>query len=121
MKKLAFYSLFFLVFACVKQKELSPVETAQIVVESFYTKDNATLKRHTTAGGYDGMIGIQNFVPDGNSKDSNFKVLETKIADDVAWVKFITSYDTKPETFKLIKQDGQWKVTQQAVREKGPF
>lgn len=121
MKRLVIYSMVLLLFACAEQKELSPTETAQVVAESFYTKDNNTLKKHTTKEGYDGMISIQNFVPDGNSKNSDFEVVNQKTEGDIAWVKFTTSYDDKPETFKLVKQDGQWKVTQQGVREKGPF
>lgn len=121
MKKMVIYSLVLLLFACAEQKQLSPTETAQVVAESFYTKDNSTLKKHTTTEGYDGMISIQNFVPDGNSENSDFKVVDETTDGDLAWVKFTTSYDTKPETFKLVKEDGQWKVTQQGVGEKGPF
>ena len=121
MKKLVTYLLVLLLFACAEQKELSPTETAKVVAESFYTKDNTTLKKHTTKEGYDGMVSIQNFVPDGNSKESNFEVVDEMTDGDIAWVKFTTDYDTKPETFKLLRQDGLWKVTQQAVREKGPF
>lgn len=121
MKRLVIYSLVLLLFACAEQKQLSPTETAKVVAESFYTKDNPTLKKHTTAEGYDGMVSIQNFVPDGNTNDSNFKVVNEMTDGDVAWVKFTTNYDTKPETFKLVKEDGKWKVTQQGVQEKGPF
>ncbi|WP_114491770.1 hypothetical protein [Candidatus Ulvibacter alkanivorans] len=121
MKRLVIYSLVLLLFACAEQNELSPTETAKVVAESFYTKDNSTLKKHTTTEGYDGMISIQNFVPDSNSENSDFKVVDETTDGDIAWVKFTTTYDSKPETFKLVKQDGQWKVTQQGVLEKGPF
>ena len=121
MKRMVIYSLILLLFACTEQQQLSPTETSKVVAESFYQKDNATLKKHTTPEGYDGMIAIQNFVGDDNPENSDFKVLDETTDGDIAWVKFTTSYDTKPETFKLVKQDGQWKVTQQGVREKGPF
>lgn len=121
MKKMVIYSLVLLLFACAEQQQLSPTETAKVVAESFYQKKNAALKKHTTTEGYEGMIAIQNFVGDDNPETSDFEVLDETTDGDIAWVKFTTSYDTKPETFKLIKQDGQWKVTQQGAREKGPF
>lgn len=119
MKKLAIYLLLVLFVACAEQ-QLSHTDTAKIVVESFYTKDNSTLKKYTTDAGYNGLISIQNFVS-GEKKNSNFEILEETVENETAWVKFTTSYDTKPETFKLIKEDSKWKVTQKGVREKGPF
>ncbi len=115
------YTLILFLFACTEQQQLSPTETSKVVAESFYQKDNETLKKHTTPEGYDGMIAIQNFVVGDNPQNSDFKVLDETADGDIAWVKFTTSYDTKPETFKLVKQNGQWKVTQQGVREKPPF
>lgn len=55
------------------------------------------------------------------SGKSNFKVLQKKADGDFAWVKLTTSYDEKPETFKLIMEDGQWKVALKGLREKSPF
>jgi hypothetical protein len=122
MKNLISFSMIlFLLIACKGNQELSPTATAKVVIESFYTKDNSTLKEHTTPSGYEGMIAIQNFVADGMSKSSDFKVVNDSIIGETAWVKFRTSYDTKPETFKFVRQDGKWMVTQQGVREKGPF
>ncbi|MCG2459471.1 hypothetical protein K8352_01775 [Flavobacteriaceae bacterium F89] len=121
MKRMVIYSLVLLFFACTEQQQLSPTETAKVVAESFYQKDNATLKKHTTPEGYDGMIAIQNFVGNDNPENSDFEVLDETTDGDISWVKFTTSYDNSPETFKLVKQDGRWKVTQQGVREKGPF
>lgn len=121
MKRMVIYSLVLLLFACAEQQHLSPTETAKVVAESFYQKENSILKKHTTTEGYDGMIAIQNFVGDENPENSDFKVVNETMDGDIAWVKFTTSYDTKPETFKLVKQDGQWKVTQQGARENGPF
>ena len=89
MKKIIFYSLILLFISCAKT-QLSHVETAQIVVESFYQKDNTKLIQETVNG-------------------------------DTAWVKFTTSYEDKPETFKLVQEDGKWKVTETGLREKGPF
>lgn len=121
MKKIIIYSFVVLFLACAGKQELSPSETSKIVVESFYTKDNGTIKKYTTPEGYNGMIAIQNFVGEGNTTDSNFKVLNETTEGDTTWIKFTTSYDAKPETFKLVKENGQWKVTQQGVREKSPF
>lgn len=81
----------------------------------------ALTEKDTTPEGYEGMVAIQNLVGEGNTSDSNFKVLNETTDGDTAWIKFTTSYDTKPETFKLVKEKGQWKVTQQGVRENGPF
>ena len=121
MKRMIIYSLILLLSACAEQQQLSPFETAKIVVESFYQKDNVTLKKHTTTEGYDGLMAIQNMIGDGKTGNSDFKVLDETTEGDTAWVKFTTSYDAKPETFKLIKEGGSWKVTQKALREKGPF
>ena len=99
----------------------SPGETAQVVAESFYHKDNATLKDNTTREGYEGLISIQNFIGDGKEGASNFKILEEKSSGDTAWVKFTTNYDKKPETFKLLRDNGSWKVTRKGVREQNPF
>ena len=121
MKRMIIYSLILLLSACAEQKQLSPSKTAKVVVESFYQKDNATLEKHTTTEGYNGLMAMQNLIGDGKTGNSEFKVLDETTEGDTAWVKFTTSYDAKPETFKLLKEDGQWKVTQKAVREKGPF
>lgn len=121
MKRMITYSLILLLSACAEHKQLSPSATAKIVIESFYQKDNVTLKKHTTTEGYDGLMAIQNLIGDGKTGNSDFKVLEETVEGDTAWVKFTTTYDAKPETFKLLKEDGQWKVTKKALREKGPF
>lgn len=121
MKRIVIYSFILLFVACTEQQQLAPSETAKVVVESFYQKENTALKEHTTSEGYDGMIAIQNFVGDDYPENSGFKVLDETTEGDIAWVKFTTTYDPKPETFKLVKQDGEWKVTQQGAREKGPF
>lgn len=71
--------ILFLLIACKGNQELSPTATAKVVIESFYTKDNSTLKEHTTPSGYEGMIAIQNFVADGMSKSSDFKVVNDSI------------------------------------------
>lgn len=121
MKNIAIYSVVFLFLACAGKQDLSPSETSKIVVESFYNNDNTTLKKHTTTEGYEGLKSIQDLMTAGKSGDSNFKVLEETADDKIAWVRFTTSYEENPELFKLLKVDGQWKVTQQGPREKGPF
>lgn len=121
MKNIVICSVVCLFLACAGKQDLSPSETSKIVVESFYNKDNTTLKKYTTPEGYEGLKSIQDLMAAGKSGDSNFKVLEETADDKTAWVRFTTSYEENPELFKLLKVDGQWKVTQQGPREKGPF
>jgi len=121
MKNIVIYSAVFFFLACTGKQDLSPSETSKIVVESFYNNDNETLKKYTTPEGYEGLKSIQDLMAAGKSGGSNFKVLEETADGETAWVKFTTTYEENPELFKLLKQDGQWKVTQQQPREKGPF
>lgn len=95
-----------------------PTETAKVVVESFYNKDNQKLKEHTTQENYESYLLVQNMIVTGTYGESNFKVLQEKVDGDVAWIKFTTSYEEKPEIFKLIKENGQWKVAEKGLREK---
>lgn len=120
MKTLITSILAFLLIACSNEQDLSHTETVKIVVESFYAKDNTTLKKHTTSDGYSGLIMIQNLVPD-EEKGTKVEILDEAIEVDLAWVKYNTSYDKNPGVFKLIKENGQWKVTSKGPREKGPF
>lgn len=121
MKNFVIYSVVLLFLACAGKQDLSPSETSKIVAESFYNKDNTTLKQYTTPEGYEGLKSIQDLMAAGKSGDSNFEVLEETANDETAWVRFTTSYEENPELFKLLKVDGQWRVTQQGAREKGPF
>jgi len=120
MKNLALILLLLIGAACSKQN-LSPTETAKIVVESFYNKDNQKLKEYTTAESYESYLFIQDMIATGTYGKSDFKVLQEKVDGDIAWVQFTTSYEEKPETFKLIKENGRWKVAEKGLREKGPF
>ncbi len=120
MKNLAPILLLLLGTAC-SQQSLSPSETAKVVVECFYNKDNQKLKEYTTAESYESFIAIQNIMTANTSGKSNLKVLQEKVDGDIAWVQFTTSYEEKPETFKLIKENGRWKVAEKGLREKWPF
>ncbi|MCB0747513.1 MAG: DUF4878 domain-containing protein [Ignavibacteriae bacterium] len=120
MKNIALILLFIVGAAC-SQQNLSPTETAKVVVESFYNKDNQKLSEYTTAESYESFMAIQDIMTANTSGKSNFKVLQEKVDGDIAWVQFSTSYEEKPETFKLIKENRQWKVTEKGLREKGPF
>ena len=104
-----------------KMKYLKILPLWQVVVESFYKNDNAQLKKHTTAESYAPFMAIQGMIATGNNSPSNFKLIQETVDGDVAWVKFSTSYEEKPETFKLIKVDGKWKVTEKGLKEKAPF
>ena len=112
-----------LVLAACSQTQLSHTDTAKVVVESFYNKDNVKLKNYTTADSYASFMTIQNIVAPGDpeKKASNFKLLNETIEGDIAWVQFTTSYEEKPETFKLTNESGDWKVMEMGLREKGPF
>ena len=97
------------------------MEIAQIVVESFYQKDNAVLKKHTTYESYASFISIQDMMTAAESGPSNFNIIQETVDGDTAWVKFTTSYEDKPETFKLVNADGHWMVTERVSGEKAPF
>lgn len=112
MRKLFVMALIAVLCSC-SEKQLSPTETAQKVVESFYQKDNTTLKKYTTTESYEAFVSVQDLMAAGESGPSDFKVLEESIEGDTAEVKFTTSYEEKPETFKLIKVDGEWKVSEE--------
>lgn len=120
MKKIAIYATILLFLSCVEKQVSSPAETAKIVIESFYAKDNNTLKKYTTNDGYDGFKMIENMVPEKNN-NAKAKILDEIIEGDTAWVKYNSTYDKNPGIFKLLKKDGQWKVTSKGPREKGPF
>ena len=120
MKNLALILLLFVGVAC-SQQYLSPSETAKVVVESFFNKDNQKLSEYTTAESYESFMAIQDIMTANTSGKFNFKVLQEKVDGDIAWVQFTTSYEEKPETFKLIKENRRWKVAEKGLREKGPF
>ena len=121
MKKIAICSLVLLFISCSQTRSLSPNETAKVVAESFYHGDKTTLKKYTTADGYANFVSIQEmFAQDKNSK-SDFKIIDEVTDGGVSWVKYSTAYDPKPGVFKLVQEDGQWKVTHNGPRDKGPF
>ena len=107
-----------LVLVACSQAQLSHTDTAKVVIESFYKKENTELKKYTTDDSYASFMSIQNIVTsvEPESKVSKFKVLNEIIDGDIAWVKFTTAYQGKPETFKLTNIDGQWKVMRKLVR-----
>lgn len=120
MKKVVFY-LVIIGFMSCSENPMSPTETAKVVVESFYNKDNNKLKAHTTTESYESFLAIQNIMTSDSPDSSNFEVLEETSDGETAWVKFKTSYEEKPETFKLVKVDGKWKVAEIGLREETPF
>lgn len=120
MKRIFIFSVILLFISCSQNKNLSPAETTKMVLKSFYEKDNSTLKKHTTADGYSGLLMIQDMVPE-NNKEVTVEILDESVDGDTAWVKYNTSYDEKPGVFKLVKENGQWKVSSKGPRERGPF
>lgn len=120
MKKIIFIVILGIFLACTGTDK-SYTETAQIVVESFYQKDFPTLEKYTTKESFSSFMSINDIVPVAEKGDSNFSVLQEEQKGEIAWVKFTTSYEEKPETFKLVKEDGKWKVTETGLGERGPF
>ncbi|WP_026451329.1 DUF4878 domain-containing protein [Aequorivita capsosiphonis] len=120
MKRIFIFSVILLSISCSQDKNLSPAETAKIVLKGLYEKDNTTMKKHTTADGYSGLLMIQDMVPE-NNKEVTVEILDESVDGDTAWVKYNTSYDEKPGVFKLVKENGQWKVSSKGPRERGPF
>lgn len=122
MKNVTQILMLIIIVAC-SQTQLSHTDTAKIVVESFYGKNDAQLKKHTTPDSNASFMSIQSIVTsvEPETKASNFKILNETIEGNIAWVKFTTAYADKPETFKLTNKDGQWKVMRKGVREKSPF
>ena len=120
MKKMLFLSLMVIGFACT-EAEKSHTETAQIVVESFYQKNLPVLKKHTTKESFDSFMYIQQIVPEVDKRDSSFKVIQETENGKSAWVQFSTVYEAQPETFKLIREEGSWKVAEIEMGEKVPF
>ncbi len=110
-----------LAFIACTQTQLSHTDTVQLVVESFYQKENTKLKKHTTPESYTAFTAIQDMMTANETRASNFSVIKETVDGDTAWVKFTTSYEEKPETFKLVKVDGQWLITEKGMEEKAPF
>ena len=71
MKNLALILLFVVGISC-SQQSLSPTETAKVVVESFYNKDNQKLKEYTTAESYESFMAIQDIMTANTSGKFNF-------------------------------------------------
>lgn len=99
---------------------MSHTETAEIVAKSFFLKDESALKKHTTSEGYASLITVQNMLPDSD-KEIEVEILDEAIDEEIAWVRYKTTYDGKTGIFKLVKENNQWKVTNKGPREKGPF
>lgn len=90
MKKISIYLVVLAFIACA-EKQISHTETAKIVVESFYQKDNSKLKKHTTIESYESFISIQDMMTAAESGASDFAVLQESVDGDNAWVQFTTS------------------------------
>lgn len=107
-------------FAACNQQNLTPVETAQIVAESFYSGSNDKLKEYTTPIAYNNFMSIQHLFKD-SSTETSFKVIQKVEKDDTVWIQYTTQHEEKPGVFKLIKEGEKWKVTDKGSREKTPF
>lgn len=123
MKRIVICSLVLLFLSCAdsKTKISGPSATAQIVIESFYEKDEETLKANSTPQAYSNYMNTINMFNPTVKDDSNFTVLQDTIMGDVAWVKYTTAYDKTPGVFKLVKQDGKWLATARGSKDKAPF
>ena len=121
MKNIVLFSFVLLLFACSENKTRSPSETAKVVAESFYHDDEETLKKHTTASGFENLLSIQSMFAQDKDSKTEFKIVEEATEGDVVWIKYTTDFDPKASIFKLIKEDDQWKVTHNGPRDKGSF
>jgi len=121
MKRIAIYSLVFLFISCAGTQDSSPAAVAEIVAQSFYQGNEATLKKHTTPEGFVTFSNLQKMFAKPKSSESNFKLIDEATEGNVAWIKYSTSYDKTPGIFKLIKLDGTWKVTVRDPKEKAPL
>lgn len=121
MKRMVIYALVFLFVSCGGgTQDSSPSGVAEIVAESFYQGDEPTLKQHTTPEGFATFSNLQKMFAKPKGSSTKFKLMDETVDGDVAWVKYSTAYDKTPGIFKMVKQDGQWKVTTRDPREKAP-
>lgn len=120
MKHILIFTLLISILSCSETKNLTPAETAKIVAQSFFTKDKSALKAYTTEEGYASLVSIQDMIPTPEEKVT-VEILDEQKDGEVTWIKYSTSYDEKPGIFKLVKQNGMWKVTYNGPRDKGPF
>lgn len=67
------------------------------------------------------MIQENHKVPEIDNRDSHFKVIRETKNGNTAWVQFSIIYEEKPETFKLIKEEGSRKVSEIEMGEKCRF
>lgn len=123
MKKIVVFSLIVLFLSCAdsKTKISGPSATAQIVIESFYEKDEEALKANSTPQAYSNYMNTINMFNATVKDDSNFTVLQDTIMGDVAWVKYSTAYDKTPGVFKLVQQNGKWLADARGSKDKSPF
>ena len=121
MKKIVISLLVLLFVSCAGTQDSSPAAVAEIVAQSFYQGDEATLKKHTTPEGFATFSNLQKMFAKPKGSESNFKLIDETTEGDVAWIKYSTSYDKTPGIFKLVKLDGKWKVTVRDPKEKAPL
>ena len=119
MKNLLFIFILAPFVACTQQN-LSPSETAQIVAESFYSGNNDKLKEYTTPTAYNNFMSIQQmFIND--SINTSFEEIQKIEQNDIVWIKYSTNHEKRPSVFKLVQQEGKWRVTDKGIHEKTPF
>lgn len=122
MKRFVVLSLMVLFLSCTeKNKTLSPAETSKIVIESFHYGDKENLRKYTTQSGYENLAFIQDLFLVDKDSAINFQVLDEKEVDGATWIKFKTDLEETPDAFKLVKEEGMWKVTQEGLEERDPF
>ena len=123
MKRIVICSLVLLFLSCAdsKTKISGPSATAQVVIESFYEKDEEALKANSTPQAYSNYMNTINMFNATPKDDSKFTVLQDTIMGDVAWVKYTTAYDKTPGVFKLVKQNGKWLADARGSKDKSPF
>ena len=91
MKRLLICPLVLLFISCAGNNNMSHTETAQIVAESFFSKDESALKKHTTSDGYASLITVQNMIPDSD-KTIEVEILDEAIDGEIAKFDALTLF-----------------------------
>ena len=107
--------------ACSNPQSKSPEEVTQLMLETFYAQDNEKLQTFTTRKAYQGLLQIQNLLLKNSKTEMDFQAILKTQKGDTAWVQCTINYLDEPETLKLVREDGQWKVTEKGLFSLSPF
>jgi len=120
MKNLALI-LLLLVGAACSQQNLSPTETAKIVVESFYNKDNQKLKEYTTAESYESYLFIQDMIATGTYGKSDIKVLQEKCMEILLGFNLLLPMRRNLRLLSLLRKMADGRLRRRGCGRRGRF